>query len=83
MEGAAVRCHLQPLGSVSARSPHFSSIYAVLASQRCLYKQDVPHFSLTLPTMVEPVHLKSVNPKKQHEEILFLVSFRTPGKEFF
>lgn len=83
MEGAAVRCHLQPLGSVSVRSPHFSSIYAVLASQRCLYKQDVPHFSLTLPTMVEPVHLKSVNPKKQHEEILFLVSFRTPGKEFF
>lgn len=82
MEGAAVRCHLQPLGSVFVRSPHFSSMYAALASQRCLWEQDVPHFRLTLPMMVEPAHLKSGNPKKQHEEILFLASFRTPGKEF-
>lgn len=83
VEVAAARywCHLQPLGSVSARSPHSSSIYAALASQRCLCKGGVPLFRLTLPTMVMPAHLKSGNPKKQYEEIFFfLLSFRTPGK---
>lgn len=64
-------CCFKVLGSVSVMSPCSSSIFAALALHHCLCKQGVPRFSLTLPTMVEPEHLKSVNPRKQYEEIFF------------